>query len=116
MHDLALQIAGALAIFAAVVHSVLGETRVFAKVRIEPPRARLLLRLVWQCSALAWAAGGILLLALPHIGTPAVRGWVILPLVAVYGFAAIGNAWANRGRHFGWMVLSGVVALALAGL
>jgi hypothetical protein len=54
------------------------------------------------------------------IATPSFAGdarrWVILTLVAVYGSAAIANALATRGRHFGWMVLSAVVVLALAGI
>ena len=29
--------------------------------------------------------------------------------------AALGNALGTRGRHFGWLVLSAVVALAVAG-
>jgi hypothetical protein len=33
----------------------------------------------------------------------------------VFGFAAFANAWATRGRHFKWMALSAVVALAVAG-
>jgi hypothetical protein len=28
----------------------------------------------------------------------------------VFGFAAFANAWATRGRHFGWMALSAVIA------
>jgi len=33
----------------------------------------------------------------------------------VFAFGALGNAIATRGRHFGWMVFSAVVALAVAG-
>ena len=25
--------------------------------------------------------------------------------IVTFGFGAIGNAWATRGRHFGWIVL-----------
>jgi hypothetical protein len=38
-----------------------------------------------------------------------------LTLAAVFAFAALANAWAMRGKHFGWMALSAVVALAVAG-
>jgi hypothetical protein len=34
----------------------------------------------------------------------------------MYGYAAVGNAIANRGRHIGWCLMGGVVALALIGL
>ncbi len=53
MRDLAIQAAGGLAILAAVIHGVLGETKVFARARIEPARTRLLIRLVWQCGTAA---------------------------------------------------------------
>ena len=43
-----------------------------------------------------------------------------LKTLAKDGFTALkaeplANAWAMRGRHFGWMALSAVVALAVAG-
>ena len=115
MRDAALQIAGVLAILAGLVHGVLGETKVFARVQIEPPWARRLLRAVWHCGVVAWIGGGVLLIAAPTFASEAARHWVIFVLVAVCGSAAIGNAVASRGRHFGWMVLSAVVALTLAG-
>jgi hypothetical protein len=115
MHDLALQAAGGLAIVAAIVHGVLGETKVFATAQIEPARARLLIRLVWQCSAVAWACVGILLIAAPHMESQTARQWIVAMAVAVYGFSAAANAYATRGRHFGWMVLAAVCVLALVG-
>jgi hypothetical protein len=36
--------------------------------------------------------------------------------IVTYGFAAIGNAWATRGRHFGWIAMGIVVGLAAIGL
>jgi hypothetical protein len=33
----------------------------------------------------------------------------------VFAFGALANALATRGRHFGWLVFSAVVALAVAG-
>ncbi len=116
MRDVTLQIAGVLAILAGLVHGVLGETKVFPRAQIEPPWARRLLRIVWQCGAIAWIGGGALLMAAPSFASEDARRWVILVLVAIYGSAAIGNAVATRGRHFGWMVLSAVVVLALAGI
>jgi hypothetical protein len=115
MRDLAIQAAGLLAILAAVVHGILGETTVFVRARIEPPRTRLLLRLVWQCGTAAWIGLGILLIAAPSMGSEPARLWIVGSAVAVYGLATIGNAWATRGRHFGWMVLATVSVLALVG-
>ena len=116
MRDLAMQISGVLAILVAVAHGVLGETRVFARAHIEPAWARRLLRGVWQCGALAWAAGGVLLLIAPRLPGDAARGWIIAVLVPVYAAGAIGNAWATRGRHFGWIAMTAVIAFALGGL
>jgi len=116
MRDLALQIAGGLAILAALVHGVLGETRVFPRARIEPRWVERLMRVVWHCGAVAWIGGGVLLIAAPSFGSGSARRWIVFVLVAVYGAAAIGNAIATRGRHFGWMVLAAVVILTFAGI
>jgi len=115
MRDLLLQVSGVAAIAVALIHGVLGETKVFARATIEPPRLRLLIRLVWQAGTVAWIGGGVLLIAAPYMASDAARHWIIATLAVVFGFAALANAWAMRGRHFGWMALSGVVALAIAG-
>ena len=115
MRDLALQISGMLAVLAGALHGAIGEMRVFPRARIEPAWAKLLLRLVWQCSAIAWIGVGALLIATPSLASEPARHWIAFVSAAIYGFAALSNAVATRGRHFGWMVLSAVVALALAG-
>jgi len=115
MRDLLLQCAGLAAIAAAVIHGIIGETRVFARATIEPPRLRNLLRLVWQASTVAWIGGGVLLIAAPLMASEPARHWIIVTLACVFAFGALGNAWATRGRHFGWMVFSAVVAMAVAG-
>jgi hypothetical protein len=80
MRDLLLQCSGLAAIAVALIHGVLGETRILARASIEPA-----------------------------------RHWIVATLACVFAFAALANAWATRGRHFGWMALSAVVALAVAG-
>jgi hypothetical protein len=116
MSDLLVQTAGFLGIAAALVHGYLGETRLFATARIEPSPARLLLRLVWHCSVVAWAAMGVLLILVPTMGSGEARIAIIAAGAAVYGSGAIGNAWASRGRHFGSVWLLVVISLALAGM
>jgi hypothetical protein len=115
MRDLLLQCAGVAAIAAAVIHGVLGETRVFPRVTIEPMHLRRLFRLVWQASTVAWIGGGVLLIAAPVMASEPARHWIVVTLACVFAFGALGNAWATRGRHFGWMVLGAVVAMAVAG-
>jgi hypothetical protein len=114
MRDLLLQGAGVLAIVVSLIHGVLGETKVFARATVEPPRLRLLLRLVWQAGTIAWIAGGVLLLATPAMASDAARHWIVATFAVVFGFAAIANAIATRGPHLGWIGMSAVVALAVA--
>jgi hypothetical protein len=115
MRDLFLQLSGLAAIAVALIHGVLGETKVFARATIQPPRLRTLIRLVWQAGTIAWIGGGTLLLAAPWMASEPARHWIIVTFACVFGFAALANAWAMRGRHFGWLALSAVVALAVAG-
>jgi hypothetical protein len=115
MHNLLVQLAGVVAVAAAITHAVLGETKVFRRVRIEPERFRLLIWLVWQFGTVAWISLAVLLIAAPRFGAEAAR-WIILASIVTFGFGAVANAWATRGRHFGWIVLSLVVGLAAIGL
>ncbi|MBI5262634.1 MAG: hypothetical protein HY852_12555 [Bradyrhizobium sp.] len=115
MRDLLLQCAGVAAIIVAVIHGLVGEMKVFPRVQIEPVQLRTLIRLVWQTSTVAWAGGGILLIATPWMASAPARHWIVITLACVFAFAAVANAWATRGRHFGWMALSAIVAMAVAG-
>jgi hypothetical protein len=116
MADLALQAAGILAICVAIAHGAIGEWQIFPRLRIEPQRTRGLLRMIWQASTVDWIAIGLLLIAAPAFGSEVARQWVVAVAVVVYGFAAIGNAIATRGRHVGWFLMLGVIALALVGI
>jgi hypothetical protein len=115
MRDLLLQCSGVAAIAVALIHGVLGETKVFRRASIEPARLRTLLRLVWQAGTIAWIGGGVLLIAAASTGSDSARHWIVATMVVVFASAALANAWATRGRHFGWMAMSAVVALAAAG-
>jgi hypothetical protein len=115
MRDLSLQAAGVLAILVALMHGAIAELRVFARSRIEPSAVRTLLRLIWQASTVDWIGIGVLLIAAPMLGSDA-RRWIVAVAVVVYGYGAIGNAVASRGRHVGWLLMGCVVALAMIGL
>jgi hypothetical protein len=49
------------------------------------------------------------------MGSEAARHWIIATLAVVFGFAALANALATRKLHLGWIGMSAVVALAVAG-
>ena len=115
MRDCLLQGAGVVAIVISLIHGVLGETKIFARATVEPPRLRLLLRLVWQAGTIAWIGGGVLLILAPSMASDIARHWIVVTLAVVFGAAALANAIATRGRHFGWIGMSAVVALAVAG-
>jgi hypothetical protein len=115
MRDLLLQAAGLAAIAVAIIHGVLGETKVLARATIQPARLRTLIRLVWQAGTVAWIGGGVLLIAAPLMASETARHWIVVTFACVFTFGALANAFATRGRHFGWMALSAVVALAVAG-
>jgi hypothetical protein len=116
MRDLALRAAGVLAILVAIGHGVIAELYVFANARVEPARTRDLLRMLWQATTLDWIAIGVLLIAAPAFDSEAARRCIIAVAVVVYGYAAIANAVATGGRHFGGWVMGSAVALALIGL
>jgi uncharacterized membrane protein SirB2 len=115
MHDILLQVSGIVAIAAALIHGVLSEARVFPRVTIQPQRLRTLFRFVWQVPTVAWIAGGVLLIAAPSMASESARHWIVVTLAGVFAFSAFGNAVGTRGRHFGWIVLSAVAAMAVAG-
>ncbi|WP_025033088.1 hypothetical protein [Bradyrhizobium sp. DOA9] len=115
MRDLLLQCAGILTIAVALTHGYLGEAKVFARARIEPERLRSLIRLVWQASTVAWIGGGVLLIAVPWMQSEPARHWIVATMACVFGCSALANAWVTRGRHFGWMALSAVVVMSVAG-
>ncbi|QEN85121.1 hypothetical protein FZC33_02370 [Labrys sp. KNU-23] len=116
MRDLALQIAGVLAIMIAIAHGAIAELQVFPKASIAPNRTRRLLRMVWQASTVDWSCIGALLIAAPLLGSESARRCIIMVAIVAYGYAAIGNAIASRGRHMGWYLMSAVVGLSVIGL
>src|SRR5262245_3935117 len=109
LRDLSLQAAGVIAILVAIGHGFTAEWIIFPKARIEPAATRKLLRIFWQATTLEWIAFGVLLIAAPTFGSDVARRWVIAAAVVVYGYAAIGNFVASRGRHPGWAIAAGAV-------
>src|SRR5271154_2841727 len=89
MHDMFLSAAGIAAIVVAVIHGVLGETRVFARATIEPPRLRTLIRICWQIGTVGWICGGVLLIVAPAFASVSARHWIVITMSLMYGFGMI---------------------------
>ncbi len=115
MRDMALHIAGALAILIACAHGAIAEVSVFPKAQIAPRVTRRLLRFVWQASTLDWIAVGVLLFSAPWLGSEVARHYVVGAAIVIYAYAAIGNAYIARGPHLGWIGMACVIALAVVG-
>ena len=115
-HDAALVLAGLIGSGVAVVHGVLTErlmARPFAQVadgRMSAPISRLV-PLLLQFSTFNWFIGGIALIVAATALGPQARLATVILVGSSYLFAAIGNCWATRGRHPGWMLYA--VALLL---
>jgi hypothetical protein len=116
VRDLALRTAGLLGILVAIAHGVIAEVYVFVRSRVEPQSTRRLLRLIWQASTIDWIAVGVLLIVAPVLGSELARRWIIGLATVVFGYAAVANAVATKGQHYGWWIAASVVALALLGI
>ena len=115
MRDLLIQCAGGLAIAIALAHGMIGEMKIFAGPAVTSERFRLLLRLVWQASTVAWVGLGVLLIAVPTMGSDSARHWIAAISAAILLFGAMANAWGTRGRNLGWLGLVVAAGLAVAG-
>ena len=110
------------AVFAAVMHSYLGERYVLRPIFAPGRRAGLLeesagtrrmIRAVWHLPSFAWAAAAVAVvgLAMYPASELGIAGFVWVALVLAG--SGLANALASRGRHFGWAVLGLSAALAL---
>ncbi|MDX8352604.1 hypothetical protein [Cognatiyoonia sp. IB215182] len=116
MADTILVIAGCGGILIALVHAWLGHTLVLKPIAGLTPTQRSVNAAVFQLSTLYWIGAGLALLSAPWLWGPEGRQIVVLGAVFIYASAAIANAWATSGRHFGWIGLGLVSVMALAGL
>ncbi|MBQ0820801.1 hypothetical protein KBI52_11345 [Microvirga sp. HBU67558] len=120
-HDAALIFAGLLGSFGAVVHGLLTQShlvdpvRELAAARISVPIQRLV-TLLLQFSTFNWFIGGLALIAAACLSGQEGRLAAGLLVGSSYLFAALGNLWATRGRHPGWIVYGAAFSLILYGL
>ncbi len=119
-HDLALLAAGVLGGGGAIVHGLLVQRFMIgppADGGLSPGEAakRRMLTLLLHFTTFSWLTGGVALIAVVWLD-PAVRLTVAGLVGASYLFAALGNFWATRGRHPGWVVYAAATGLLVFGV
>lgn len=119
--DGALGAAGVVGAGVAVIHGVLiqkllvqplaGQTGV----RMAAPIRRLIAPLL-HFSAYNWFLGGLALVAVAAGFQPGARLMTALLVGSAYLFGAVGNGWATRGKHPGWMLMAVALILIVLGV
>lgn len=116
--DLTLVLAGVIGSGVAVIHGVLLQrhmVRPFSAFAASdtrvPGRTRRLAPALLHFSTFNWFIGGLALIAAAIWLQPEARLVTGVLVASSYLFGALGNLWATRGRHPGWILY--VVALVL---
>lgn len=124
--DTALVAAGIVGGVTAVIHGVLMQRMMIRPIDTaladDPPMSPVIRKLVaalLHYSTASWLLGGLALIAAARLPfSPDARLATGLIVGGHYLYGVIGNAWATRGRHPGWMLLAaavGLIAYALYG-
>jgi hypothetical protein len=120
-HDAALMAAGILGSAVAVVHGILTQ-----RVMVQPIQEiaaaqmsrsiRRLVTMLLQFSTFNWFIGGLALVVAAFALEQEARLMTGLLVGSSFLFAAVGNLWATRGRHPGWLLYGAAVLLIGYGL
>jgi hypothetical protein len=121
--DAALVMAGVIGSGVAVVHGILTHrlmvrplTELFlGDKRISAPIRRLV-PLLLHLSTVSWFLGGLALIAAAIWFGQDARLATGLLVGSLYLYGAVGNLWATRGRHPGWMLYTAALVLIAFGL
>jgi hypothetical protein len=118
----ALGMAGIIGACVAVIHGVLVQrlmVRPFDDFALADKRiarsTRRLVPLLLHFSTIIWLFGGLALVAAANWFETDARLATSLFVGGSYMFGAIGNLWATRGRHPGWMLMAAALVLILLG-
>jgi hypothetical protein len=120
-HDAALVAAGLIGGAGAIVHGILTERLIVRPFQERaathiPRSTRRLLAMLLHFSAFNWLVGGLVLLVAANTFEREARLVTGLLVGSSYLFAAVGNLWATRGRHPGWVLYGAAVLLIVYGL
>jgi hypothetical protein len=121
--DAALAMAGVIGSCVAVVHGILTqrlmvrplEALFLANKRITAPIRRLV-PLLLHFSTVSWFLGGLALIAAARWFESDARLATGLCVGGLYLYGALGNLWATRGRHPGWMLMAAALILIAFGV
>ena len=120
-HDAALGMAGVIGSGVAVVHGVLTQRLMvgpLVQLADRPVAApiRRIVPLLLQFSTFNWFVGGLALIVAANSFTQEARLATGLLVGSSYLFGALGNLWATRGRHLGWMLYAVALVLIVYGV
>lgn len=123
-HSKALIAAGFVGSLTAIIHGVLIErlmVRPLDRILADDLRVSVVIRRLvsplLHYSTVSWLLGGLALIAAALCSfSPEARLVTGLMVGGHYLYGALGNAWATRGRHPGWMLLALAVGLIGFGL
>ena len=121
--DAALAMAGVIGSGVAVVHGILVQrlmVRPFEEFFLADKRIansiRRLVPLLLHFSTISWFLGGLALIAAANWFGHDARLATGLFVGGLYLFGALGNLWATRGRHPGWMLMAAALILIVVGI
>jgi hypothetical protein len=120
--DAALVMAGMIGGAVAVFHGILVQRHMVRPIeaalgagkRAPAPIRRLVPGLL-HFSTFNWLLGGLALIAAPIGFARSARPAICLLVGSSYVYGALGNFWATRGRHPGWMLYAVALLLILYG-
>jgi hypothetical protein len=119
----ALAMAGVIGGVTAVIHGVLVQRLVVRPIEASflaeprtPEAIKRLVPLLMQFSTFAWLLGAVALIVAARWFDPQARLVTGLLVGGLYLFGALGNFWANAGRHPGWMLMAAALVLIAIGI
>jgi hypothetical protein len=119
-HDVALGLAGTIGGLVAIIHGYLTERylarpigQILAAEGSTATPIRKLVPVLFHYSTTTWFVGGVALVVASTWSEPQSRLTLAAVVGATYLYGAVGNFWATRGRHPGWMLLAASVVLIL---
>jgi hypothetical protein len=120
--DLALAGAGVIGVVVAIAHGFAMQRRIVRPLNALLDSSRVVSRAganlvapLLHVSTFTWLVGGLLLIVAAARLQGEARVLVSFYVGGIYLYAAIMNAWATRGRHVGWPLMSLALILLVAG-